>query len=92
MGSENSLTKDLVLQLLQPESRERLGVGAIEDVFAHTFFCDMDIESVVNKSYVPSYIPQPSHPPSPAEPVHSAQPWVDSSLAVPVNAFLLLSL
>lgn len=92
MGSENALTQDLVFQLLQAESRERLGVTTTTDVLTHDFFTDIDIESVVDKSYMPSYIPQPSHPSSPAEAELSALPWVDSSLSVPINAFFLLSL
>ena len=54
--SENA--KDLIKKLLKKNPQERLGsVKDVDDVMAHPFFKDMDVEKLLKKELVPEYKP-----------------------------------
>ena len=51
--------KDLIEKLLDKDPEKRLGsVGGATDVMGHPFFSGLDMEQLLDKEIVPSYIPE----------------------------------
>jgi serum/glucocorticoid-regulated kinase 2 len=49
--------KDIILRLLDKNKRTRLGANGVEEIMAHRFFADINIEKLMSKQLVPPYKP-----------------------------------
>ena len=50
--------KDLILRLLDKNKRTRLGANGIDEIMAHPFFRDLDLEKLLRKELTPPYKPE----------------------------------
>jgi len=50
--------QDLIVKLLDKDRMNRLGANGIEEILAHPWFADLNIEQLVAKQLTPPYVPR----------------------------------
>lgn len=54
--------KDLITQLLVKDPKDRLGTnGDVDEILAHPWFGDMDVEKLLKKEIEPEFVPEIEH-------------------------------